>query len=364
MNTEVISVLNNKGGVLKTTTLVNIAVILAKKGFNVLIVDADGQANTTASFDIFNDGFKDKFELDENGKPMYHVDFIKFTTIDILRIDSQKMSMEKISSTIENSIFRGVFNNNDHEIEHLNKQIKTLNGKINFFKKHKHMKEEAKNAKIKPFRTKIDNIKKQIKVLESEREFSGSIDLIGANIDLKNFERELFLEMSRSKKFIANSKLQSVLEFLKLKYDYILIDSPPSLGLIAENIMASATKLITPMQMEKYSIQGVSNIINTFHFLKEDYPKLEIAAILPTMINTRLKMHKESYQSLKDYLDQNEKKFAPKLVPLEDGINQSGKSASELMKNNILMDVEWYKDESKKHQNARAYLNLVEKYIL
>ena len=46
--------------------------------------------------------------------------------------------------------------------------------------------------------------------------------------------------------------------------------------------MASTTKLITPMQMEKYSIQGVSNIINTFAFLKEDYPKLEIIAILPT----------------------------------------------------------------------------------
>ena len=80
--------------------------------------------------------------------------------------------------------------------------------------------------------------------------------------------------MTQSKRFIANSKLNSVLKFLKLKYDYILIDSPPSLGLISENIMASTTKLITPMQMEKYSIQGVSNIINTFAFFKRRLSKI------------------------------------------------------------------------------------------
>ncbi len=150
-----------------------------------------------------------------------------------------------------------------------------------------------------------------------------------------------------------------------MSYDYILIDAPPSLGMISENIMASATKLVVPMEMETYSIQGVSNIINTYYDLKDDYPTLKVAAIIPTKINTRLKIHKDSFKSLSKYLENNEKEFYEILIPFESGIRLSGKSATELGRSNkTLSEEEWFKSSEKKHQNVNAYINLVEKYIL
>lgn len=125
-----------------------------------------------------------------------------------------------------------------------------------------------------------------------------------------------------------------------MSYDYILIDAPPSLGMISENIMAAATKLIIPMEMETYSIQGVSNIINTYYDLKQDYPSIEVAAIIPTKINTRLKIHKDSFKSLSKYLEENEEEFYKILVPFEDGIRLSGRSATELGRSNKTLSEE------------------------
>ena len=355
--TEVISVLNNKGGVLKTTSLLNIAFILAKLGNKVLVVDADGQANSTASFDIFNEKYKGKFE---DGQ--FHTDFIKNTTIDILKIDKDNRDTSKIMKTIEDSIFKDVFVSADHEIENIKKQINLEQGRINFYKKAKNSSEKIDSI-IKEHESNI--LKLSDKIKEISLNTRGSIDLIAANSDLRLFEREMLKEMRVTGKYQGNSKLQNVLSFLKMSYDFILIDAPPSLGMISENIMAAATKLIVPMEMETYSIQGVSNIINTYYDLKEDYPTIKLAAILPTKINTRLKIHQDSYKSLAKYLKEHEPEFFKSLLPFEDGVRLSGKSATELGRSNkTLSEQEWFKKNDKKHQNVNSYIKLVKEYIL
>ena len=75
-------------------------------------------------------------------------------------------------------------------------------------------------------------------------------------------------------------------------------------------------------------------------------------------------MHKESCEDLKKYLEKNEPNFYQILISPSKGINISGRSASELMKDKILTGTEWFKDNEKQHQNVKAYINLVEKYIL
>ena len=75
-------------------------------------------------------------------------------------------------------------------------------------------------------------------------------------------------------------------------------------------------------------------------------------------------MHKESYEDLKKYLEKNEPNFYQILIPLEKGINISCRYASELSKDKILTETEWFKDNEKQYLNVKAYINLVEKYIL
>lgn len=203
--TEVISVLNNKGGVLKTTTLLNIGFILAKRGNRVLVVDADGQANATASFPIFNKKYKEKFEGGQ-----YHTDFIKNTTIDILKLDKAQ-STDKIMKIINNSIFKSVFENQIHEINNIKKQIKRETGRIKFYNSSKNPSEKIE-IRIKEHEKNIDSLNQKI----NNQEFNnGSIDLIAANSDLRLFEREMLKEMRSSGKYQGNSKLQSVLSFFK-----------------------------------------------------------------------------------------------------------------------------------------------------
>ena len=101
--TQIISVLNNKGGVLKTTTLINLSIILAKKANKVLVIDDDGQANTTASYNIFNDKYKDLLPEQKN----------------ILK--------EFITSVSSGTKLRKLCN---EELEKISKEVQKLSGKV------------------------------------------------------------------------------------------------------------------------------------------------------------------------------------------------------------------------------------------
>ena len=182
---KIIAVANQKGGVGKTTTAVNLSTILAKKGKKVMLIDADPQGNASSGLGIDKD--------------------VGYSLYDVLI--------------------------NDIDIE------KTLQ----------------------------DTCVKTLKVCPS-------------NVNLAGAEVELVSEMSREQ------RLKEKLEIIKDEYDFIIIDCPPSLGLITLNSFTAANSVLIPVQCEYYALEGLGQLINTINLVKKHLNKsLEIEGALLTM---------------------------------------------------------------------------------
>ncbi len=180
---KVISIFNQKGGVGKTTTNVNLCAALALKGKKVLSIDIDPQGNSTSGFGI------NKNQLE-------------YTIYDVL---------------IE-----------DYDI---NKII---------------------------FKTEIDNL-----------------DIIPANIQLAGAEIELTNTKYREK------TLKEKINLIEKDYDFIIIDCPPSLGLLSLNALTASAAVLIPIQCEYYSLEGVGQLIDTVKLVRKNLnPKLEIEGVL------------------------------------------------------------------------------------
>ncbi len=189
--TRVICIANQKGGVGKTTTSVNLASALANKGRRVLIVDMDPQGNASSGL-----GLK-KYEYQDNN--IYHV-------------------------LIGESQIKGV--------------IKATTNK---------------NLFVAP----------------------ANPDLVGAEIELVDVHQREF-------------KLKNAFKELKDDFDYILIDCPPSLGLLTLNALSAANTFIVPLQCEYYALEGLSQLLNTAGLVKKSLnPELRIEGIVLTMFDTR-----------------------------------------------------------------------------
>ena len=200
----IISFANQKGGVGKTTSAVNIAACLGKKGKKVLLVDMDPQGNATSGVGI-----------------------------------SKK--------SIKNTVYE------------------VLLGEIS-----------AKDAII---TTKYRNLS----VLPA------TIALAGAELDLN--------EIGEKGKGMAKA-----LDAVKDEYDYVIIDCPPTLGLLTINALSASNGVIIPMQCEFYSLEGLSQLILTIKRVRQSYnPSLEITGILLTMYNGRLLLTNQVIDELKKY---------------------------------------------------------------
>ena len=201
---NIISFANQKGGVGKTTSAVNIAAALGNIGKKVLLVDFDPQGNATSGVGI-----------------------------------SKK--------NIVTSVYDVVIG-----------RAKTSEAVI---------------------RTRFDNL-----------------SVIPSHISLAGAEFELVDENLRE------SKLKNALEPIKDDFDYIIIDCPPSLGLLSINALAASTGVIIPMQCEYYALEGLSQLMLTIKQIKKLYnSSLEIVGILITMYNGRLNLSVQVLDELKKY---------------------------------------------------------------
>lgn len=123
-----------------------------------------------------------------------------------------------------------------------------------------------------------------------------NLDIIPANIALAGAEFEL-VELDNREKRLRNG-----LEGVKADYDYIVVDCPPSLGILTVNSLVAADGIIIPMQCEYYALEGLSQLMLSIRQVKKLYnPDIEITGILLTMYNGRLNLTLQVVNELKKY---------------------------------------------------------------
>ncbi len=122
------------------------------------------------------------------------------------------------------------------------------------------------------------------------------LDVVPASRDLAGAEVELIHRPNRER--ILRERLQPLRE----RYDYILVDSPPSLGILTLNALAAADTVLIPIQCEFYALEGLSQLLNTVRLVQRNInTSLEIEGVLLTMYDSRLNLSKQVVQEAREY---------------------------------------------------------------
>jgi len=201
---KIVSLTNQKGGVGKTTTSVNLAVSFAVSEVKTLLIDLDPQSNATTGLEQLTDEPK---------------------------------------GTIYDAMIRG--------------------------------------SKVKDIITNTE---------------LGFLDMITSTNDLVGAEVELVNIMARE------HQLEKALKPIREKYDYILIDCPPSLGLLTLNALTCSNSVIIPIQCEYYALEGLGQLLNTVRLVQKNLNrKLEIEGVLLTMYDSRLNLSKQVADEVKGF---------------------------------------------------------------
>ncbi len=120
--------------------------------------------------------------------------------------------------------------------------------------------------------------------------------IVPCNINLTGAEIELVGVLSRE------TRLKKAIESIKNQFDYIFIDSPPSLGLLTLNALVAADSILIPIQCEFYALEGVSQLLNTIALVKDGLnPDLHIEGVLITMADFRTNLTNEVINEIKNY---------------------------------------------------------------
>lgn len=201
---RVMSIANQKGGVGKTTTAVNLGASLAELGKKVLLIDIDPQGNTTSGVGI------NKAD-------------VKYCTYDVIINDIS--ATDAVVPTTVNNLF-----------------------------------------------------------------------IIPATIQLAGAEIELVPTISRE------VRLRRSISSLRSQYDYILIDCPPSLGLLTINALTSSDSVVIPVQCEYYALEGLSQLLSTVRLVQKHFnTSLEIEGVLLTMLDARTNLGLQVIEDVKKY---------------------------------------------------------------
>ena len=204
---RIIAIANQKGGVGKTTTSINLSSCIAAKGKKVLVVDIDPQGNTTSGYGI------EKNDLDN-------------TIYELMLGDC----------SIEDCIIKDVIEN--------------------------------------------------ISILPS------NVNLAAAEIELIGVDKKEYI-------------LKNEIDWVKDRYDYIIIDCPPSLSLLTVNAMTTADSVLVPIQCEYYALEGLSQLIHTVNLVKERLnPNLEMEGVVFTMYESRTNLSAQVVENVKSHLNQ------------------------------------------------------------
>jgi chromosome partitioning protein len=201
---KIISLVNQKGGVGKTTTATNLATYLAAAGKFVLLVDLDPQGNASSGLGV-----------------------------DV--------------ANVPRSLYHAIINQ-----------------------------ENPRNIIL--------------KLQESGHDLlPASQDLAGAGIELVHFDNREF-------------RLYDVLRQIRTDYDYIIIDSPPSLGLLTINGLVASDEVIIPVQTEYYALEGLSQLLQTIQLVKENLqPELKIMGAILTMFDRRNRLSRQIVREVRDH---------------------------------------------------------------
>ena len=125
------------------------------------------------------------------------------------------------------------------------------------------------------------------------------LDVASSNVDLSGAEIELVKEYSRE------YKLKNIIKSVQDDYEFILIDCPPSLGLLTVNALTACTDVIIPIQCEYFALEGVSQLLTTIRLIKNGLnPDLNIMGVLLTLYDRRLNLSRQVAKEVRRYFQE------------------------------------------------------------
>ena len=134
-------------------------------------------------------------------------------------------------------------------------------------------------------------------------------DLLPSSLDLSGAEMVLYSEQSLQREFVLRKMIKSVVPL----YDIVIIDGPPSLGLLTVNILAAADRLLIPIQCEYYALEGISQLLTVIDRIQAEINReLKIGLVILTMQDVRTNLSQQVVQEVKDFFGD---KVADTIVP-------------------------------------------------